>query len=120
MKDENLTCSVGIAPNKFIAKLASGRCKPNGILEIATDRILDFLHPLPVSEIWGVGPKTNELLLELGLRTVMDIANTPKATLIRALGESAGEEVRAGRDTVRREIRVGEMGDFKIVSYLEL
>ena len=110
LKDENLTCSVGIAPNKFIAKLASGRCKPNGILEIAPDRILDFLHPLPVSEIWGVGPKTNELLLELGLRTVLDIANTPKATLIRALGESAGEalfELSWGRDL--REVEVEEV-----------
>ena len=110
LKDENLTCSVGIAPNKFIAKLASGRCKPNGILEIAPDRILDFLHPLPVSEIWGVGPKTNELLLELGLRTVSDIANTPKTTLIRALGESAGEalyELSWGRDL--REVEVEEV-----------
>ena len=110
LKDENLTCSVGIAPNKFIAKLASGRCKPNGILEIAPDRILDFLHPLPVSEIWGVGPKTNELLLELGLRTVSDIANTPKTTLIRALGESTGEalyELSWGRDL--REVEVEEV-----------
>ena len=54
---EKITCSVGIATTKFIAKLASGRCKPNGILEIAHDRVLTFLHPLPVSEIWGVGPK---------------------------------------------------------------
>ena len=110
LKDENLTCSVGIAPNKFIAKLASGRCKPNGILEIAPDRILEFLHPLPVSEIWGVGPKTNELLLELGLRTVSDIANTPKTTLIRALGESTGEalyELSWGRDL--REVEVEEV-----------
>ena len=87
-QEEGLTCSVGIAPNKFIAKLASGRCKPNGILEIHEDRIIDFLHPLPVSEIWGVGPKTNELLLELGLKTVGDIAKTPQNTLIRALGEA--------------------------------
>ena len=100
-QEEGLTCSVGIAPNKFIAKLASGRCKPNGILEIHKDRIIDFLHPLPVSEIWGVGPKTNELLLELGLKTVGDIANTPQNTLIRALGEAAGQslyELSWGRD----------------------
>ena len=100
-QEEGLTCSVGIAPNKFIAKLASGRCKPNGILEIHKDRIIDFLHPLPVSEIWGVGPKTNELLLELGLKTVGDIAKTPQNTLIRALGEAAGQslyELSWGRD----------------------
>ena len=98
---EGITCSVGIATTKFIAKLASGRCKPNGMLEIAPDRVLEFLHPLPVSAIWGVGPKTNEELQKLGLRTVADIANTPRHTLIRALGESAGAslyELSWGRD----------------------
>lgn len=98
---EGITCSVGIATTKFIAKLASGRCKPNGMLEIASDRVLEFLHPLPVNAIWGVGPKTNEELQKLGLRTVADIANTPRQTLIRALGESAGAslyELAWGRD----------------------
>ena len=89
-EQEKITCSVGISNTKFIAKLASGRCKPNGILEIAPDRVLTFLHPLPVNEIWGVGPKTNEELQRLGLRTVADIANTPLESLKRALGESAG------------------------------
>ena len=87
---EKITCSIGISTTKFIAKLASGRCKPDGVLEIAHDRILTFLHPLPVNEIWGVGPKTNEELQRLGLRTVADIAHTPIETLKRALGESAG------------------------------
>ena len=98
---EGITCSVGIATTKFIAKLASGRCKPNGMLEIAADRVLEFLHPLPVNAIWGVGPKTNEELQKLGLRTVADIANTPRQTLIRALGEAAGAslyELAWGRD----------------------
>ncbi len=98
---EGITCSVGIATTKFIAKLASSRCKPNGMLEIAPDRVLEFLHPLPVSAIWGVGPKTNEELQKLGLRTVADIANTPRQTLMRALGESAGAslyELSWGRD----------------------
>jgi DNA polymerase-4 len=99
--EEGITCSVGIASSKFIAKLASGHCKPNGMLEIAPDRILEFLHPLPVSDIWGVGPKTNEELLRLGLRTVSELANTPRATLIRALGEATGSalyELAWGRD----------------------
>ena len=98
---EGITCSVGIAPSKFIAKLASGRCKPNGILEIAPDRILEFLHPLPVSAIWGVGPKTAESLERLGLRTVKELADTPRSTLIRALGEASGAslyELAWGRD----------------------
>ena len=98
---QGITCSVGIATSKFIAKLASGRCKPNGMLEIAHDRVLEFLHPLPVNTIWGVGPKTNEELAKLGLLTVADIANTPRQTLIRALGQVTGAslyELSWGRD----------------------
>ena len=83
----SITCSVGISTTKLIAKLASSRCKPNGLLEIADDRVLDFLHPLPVRELWGVGPKTAEALTRLGLETIGDIAHTPRTTLIRALGE---------------------------------
>ena len=96
-----ITCSVGIAPNKFIAKLASGHCKPNGLLEIKEDRIITFLHPLPVSDLWGVGPKTAEHLERLGLKSVRDIANTPLDTLKRALGDATGEhlyELSWGRD----------------------
>jgi DNA polymerase-4 len=100
-EQEGITCSVGIAPSKFIAKLASGHCKPNGLLEIAPDRILTFLHPLPVSALWGVGPKTAETLEQLGLRTVEDVAKLPRATLIRAVGQATGEtlhELAWGRD----------------------
>lgn len=94
VQDEcGITCSVGIAPNKFIAKLASGHCKPNGLLEIPEDRIINFLHPLPVSDLWGVGPKTAEHLERLGLRQISDIANTPLETLKRALGDSTGEHL---------------------------
>lgn len=100
-KEEGITCSVGLAQSKFIAKLASQHCKPNGMLEIKADRILEFLHPLPVRAIWGVGPKTAESLERLGLHTVSDIAHTPRATLIRALGEANGAslyELAWGRD----------------------
>ena len=98
---EGITCSVGIAPSKFIAKLASQHCKPNGMLEITSDRILTFLHPLPIQAMWGVGPKTAETLERLGLRTIEDIANLPRATLIRALGQASGAslyELAWGRD----------------------
>ena len=100
-KEEGITCSVGLAQSKFIAKLASQHCKPNGMLEIKSDRILEFLHPLPVRAIWGVGPKTAESLERLGLHTVSDIAHTPRATLIRALGDATGAslyELAWGRD----------------------
>ena len=100
-EQEGITCSVGIAPSKFIAKLASTHCKPNGMLEITSDRILEFLHPLPISAMWGVGPKTAEVLERLGLRTIEDIAKLPRTTLIRAVGEAAGStlhELAWGRD----------------------
>jgi len=96
-----ITCSVGIATTKFIAKLASGNCKPNGLLHVKDEKVLDFLHPLPVGAVWGVGPKTNEELLRMGLRTVGDVARTPRHTLIRALGEASGahlHELAWGRD----------------------
>ncbi|MDP1851470.1 MAG: DNA polymerase IV [Candidatus Planktophila sp.] len=98
---EGITCSVGIAPSKFIAKLASQNCKPNGVLEITADRILTFLHPLPIQAMWGVGEKTAQTLERLGLRTIEDIANLPRATLIRALGQASGAslyELAWGRD----------------------
>jgi len=107
--EEGITCSVGIAPSKFIAKLASQHCKPNGLLEILEDQIIEFLHPLPVSAIWGVGPKTAEALDRLGLRLVADIANTKRSTLVRALGEATGSslyELAWGRDY--RDVVVNE------------
>ena len=100
-KDLGITCSVGIAHNKFIAKIASGHCKPNGVLEVDPEKMLEFLHPLAANEIWGVGPKTNELLEKMGLFTIADIANTPRSTLIRVLGQANGAslyELAWGRD----------------------
>ncbi len=99
--EQQLTCSVGVASSKFVAKLASARCKPDGLLVVPRDRVVDFLHPLPVAALWGVGEKTEEALLRLGLRTVGDIASTPEATLRRALGEASGGHLHAlawGRD----------------------
>ena len=99
--EQGITCSVGIAHNKFIAKIASSYCKPNGVLEISPDKVLEFLHPLEVNQIWGVGPKTNEQLAKLGLIKIADIAHTPRKTLIRALGETSGSslyELAWGRD----------------------
>ena len=100
-KELGITCSVGIAHNKFIAKIASGHCKPNGVLEVDPEKMLEFLHPLAANEIWGVGPKTNELLEKMGLFTIADIANTPRTTLVRVLGQANGSslyELAWGRD----------------------
>ena len=81
-----LVVSVGVAPNKFLAKLASRRAKPDGVVVVPADRVEAFLRPLPVSELWGVGERTTELLGRLGLRLIGDVASVPTATLHRALG----------------------------------
>ncbi len=102
--EQGITCSVGVATTKFVAKLASQRCKPDGLLVVPADGVVAFLHPLPVGALWGVGERTEEQLVRLGLRTVGDIANTPAATLQRALGRSAGAHLAAlawGRDPRR-------------------
>lgn len=102
VKDEQgITCSVGVAASKFVAKLASTLGKPDGLLVVPPDRVVEFLHPLPVSALWGVGDKTAESLHRLGLRTVADIAGTPVTTLCRVLGPAAGRhlsELAWGRD----------------------
>ena len=100
-QEQGITCSVGIASTKFVAKLASTAIKPDGMLLVPPDRVIDFLHPLPVSALWGVGPKTEEQLHRLGLKTVADVANTPLNTLQRALGDAMGHhlaELSWGRD----------------------
>ena len=96
-----LTCSVGVATTKFVAKLASTLSKPDGLLVVPAADVLAFLHPLPVSALWGVGERTGEVLARFGLRTVGDIACTPVDTLQRELGTAAGTHLAAlawGRD----------------------
>jgi DNA polymerase IV len=100
-EQQGITCSVGVASCKFVAKLASARCKPDGLLVVPADGVLDFLHPLPVAALWGVGEQTGQVLARLGLRTVGDIAQIPVASLQRELGQAAGAHLAAlawGRD----------------------
>jgi DNA polymerase-4 len=119
---QQITCSVGVAPNKFLAKLASVQCKPDGLLVIPADRVLEFLHPLPVAALWGVGERTGQTLARLGLRTVGDIARTPVAALEADLGPAAAAHLSAlawgrdGRDveTAVREKSVGAEETFDI------
>lgn len=87
-----ITASVGIAESKFVAKIASTRCKPDGLLMIGPDETVPYLHSLPVGALWGVGAKTSDVLARMGIRTVADVAATPVSTLKRMLG-AAGEHV---------------------------
>lgn len=103
-EQHDLTCSVGVASCKFVAKLASALCKPDGLLVVPDDQVLGFLHPLPVAALWGVGEQTGQHLARLGLRTVGDIAHTPVAALQRELGQAAAAHLSAlawGRDDRR-------------------
>lgn len=88
--EQGITCSIGVAPNKFIAKMASARAKPDGLLLVPADAIVAFLHPMPVGALWGVGERTEERLHRLGLRTVADVAALPEQTLVRAFGPALG------------------------------
>ena len=88
LSETGLMASVGVAPNKFLAKIASDLEKPDGFVVVPDDGVRDFLDPLPISRLWGVGPKTAARLGTLGARNVSDLAAIPKETLIDTLGVS--------------------------------
>ena len=113
--EQGITCSVGVATTKFVAKLASSLAKPDGMIVVPGAEVLGFLHQLPVGALWGVGERTEETLVRLGLRTVADIAHTPVETLRRALGDVTGSHLHRlswGRDErpVVRERREKSIG----------
>ncbi len=99
--EQGITCSVGVASTMFVAKLATNFAKPDGLHVVPADKVIEFLHPLPIGALWGVGEKTAEQLARLGLVNVSDIANTPVKTLARVIGQAAAEhlyELSWGRD----------------------
>jgi DNA polymerase-4 len=91
----SLTCSVGVAATKFVAKLASARCKPDGLLLVPAAQTLEFLHPLPVTVLWGVGARTAQPLHRLGVRSVGDLADIPITTLRRGVGIAVADHLHA-------------------------
>jgi DNA polymerase IV len=120
--EQGITCSVGVAPTKFVAKLASGLAKPDGMVVVPRDEVVPFVQQLPVGALWGVGERTEEALVRLGLRTVADIAHTPLATLVRGLGDATGHhlhELSWGRDPrpVEREQREKSIGSDQTFDY---
>jgi DNA polymerase-4 len=99
--EQGITCSVGVAPTKFVAKLASGLAKPDGMVVVPRDEVVAFVQQLPVGALWGVGGKSEEVLVRLGLRTIGDVAHAPVDMLRRAIGEAGAErlhELSWGRD----------------------
>jgi DNA polymerase-4 len=103
-----LPISVGVARTKFLAKVASGVSKPDGLLVVPPDGELTFLHPLPVERLWGVGAVTARKLRERGIATVGEVAQREEAALVSMLGRAAGRHLHAlahNRDP--RSVRVG-------------
>jgi DNA polymerase IV len=101
LEDRGLICSVGVAVNKFLAKLASERAKPDGIVHVPAGQTRAFLDPLPVEALWGVGEQTASSLDRLGVRTVGELAQLPPGLLERAFGPGPAAHLRAladGRD----------------------
>jgi len=96
VRDElSLVASVGIAPIKFAAKIASDIDKPDGLRVIAPDGVVAFLHPLPMTRLWGVGEATRAVLASMGLSTIGDVARYPEAALVGKLGAATGHHLAA-------------------------
>jgi DNA polymerase IV len=103
-----LPITVGVARTKFLAKVASGVAKPDGLLVVPPDGELDFLHPLPVERLWGVGPVTAAKLRSRGIATVAEVAGLAEAALVAMLGRASGRHIHAlahNRDP--RPVQVG-------------
>jgi DNA polymerase-4 len=102
-----LPITVGVARTKFLAKVASGVAKPDGLLVVPPDRELAFLHPLPVERLWGVGRITAGKLRERGITSVGQVATLPETTLVSWLGRASGRHLHAlahNRDPRRVEV----------------
>jgi DNA polymerase-4 len=108
LRQVGLPVTVGVARTKFLAKVASGVAKPDGLLVVPTDGELDFLHRLPVERLWGVGPVTATKLRDRSITTVGEVAQLGEAMLVRMLGRAAGRHIHAlahNRDP--RPVQVG-------------
>ncbi|MEO5921031.1 MAG: DNA polymerase IV [Pseudolysinimonas sp.] len=119
--ETGLRASVGAAATKYVAKLASSRAKPDGLLVVPLADTVAFLHPQPVSALWGVGGKAEEQLHRLGLRTVGDVAEVPLDALTRAVGPANAARLHdlawgrdpRGIDTERSEKSIGHETTFE-------
>jgi DNA polymerase IV len=115
-----LPVSVGVARTKHLAKIASQAAKPDGLVVVEPSRESEFLHPLPVDLIWGVGPATHARLAAMGIRTIGDLAATPNPVLRRLLGQAVGQKLGALAtnldprrvETGRRAVSIGAQHAF--------
>ena len=109
LKEVGLPITVGVARTKFLAKVASGVAKPDGLLVVPPDGELEFLHPLPVERLWGVGRVTAAKLHDRGIATVRQVAELGEVALVSMLGRGSGRHLHAlahNRDP--RRVRTGQ------------
>lgn len=103
-----LPITVGVARTKFLAKVASGVAKPDGLIVVPPDGELDFLHPLPIERLWGVGPVTAAKLRGRGITTVREVAQSAEPALVSMLGRASGRHLHAlAHNHDRRPVRTG-------------
>jgi len=95
LEQVGLPITVGVARTKFLAKVASGVAKPDGLLQVRPDRELEFLHPLPIERLWGVGHVTADKLRGRGITTVGQVAQLPEDALVAMLGRASGRHLHA-------------------------
>jgi DNA polymerase-4 len=107
-EEVGVSCSVGVGPSKLVAKLASKRAKPDGLVVVRADEVAAFLDPLPARALWGVGEKTMEVLSRLGIKTVGDLSRSPPVVLGRLIGEQHARDLHA---------LAGGVDDRGVVSY---
>ena len=104
LKETGLTVSAGVAPSKFVAKIASDMDKPDGLTVVPPDRVREFLDPLPVNKMWGVGRATQQVLTRLGVRTFQDLRRMPVKVLEKALGKHGAAMHRLAMGMDDREV----------------
>ena len=99
-----LIASAGVAPNKFVAKIASDIDKPDGYVVVTQNEVQDFLDPLPVKRIWGVGKKTEQQLRQIGIKTIQDVRNWPADDLIQRFGKMGDHIQRLAQGLDKRAV----------------
>lgn len=115
LREIGLTASVGIAPNKMVAKICSDHCKPDGLLEIKEEHVLPFLWSLPVAKLWGVGKHTQDMLQQMKINNVGDLAKTPLEVLVNTFGAHGEHLHRLAKGIDEREVVVDD--EIKSVSH---
>jgi len=108
-KRMGLTASIGMAPNKMTAKIASDIDKPNGLVIVDKKGILDFLHPLPVEKLWGIGEKTKQTLKNIGINTIGDLAHRDIQELTRVFGKHGEHAWRLARGIDPRSVEMTDI-----------